>query len=408
MQKTLAVIGGGAAGFFGAINTAGADPDLQVHIFEKGNNFLSKVKISGGGRCNVTNACFEPEMLVQNYPRGKKELLGPFYIFNPEHTVEWFGKRNIKIVREEDGRMFPSTNSSQTIIDCFMDEAAKHKIHLHLQSGIQEISQNEDGKWKLISSDKKEFLFDKLLITTGSSNQIWNILKQLGHTIVPPVPSLFTFNIKDPRIQDLMGISIANVTCKIINSKLTSTGPLLITHWGLSGPAILKLSAWAAVELNALQYDFQLQINFIPDYNFQQCLEMLISNKKTSPKKTIALTNNFNLPGRLYKSLCDYAQIPASLNWSDVSKEKIQTLAKLLTESIFQVKGKSNFKDEFVTCGGVKLQEVDFKTMQSKICPNLYFAGEVLNIDAVTGGFNFQAAWTTAFIAAQAIGLKNK
>lgn len=289
-----------------------------------------------------------------------------------------------------------------------MDEAAKHKIHLHLQSGIQEISQNEDGKWKLISSDKKEFLFDKLLITTGSSNQIWNILKQLGHTIVPPVPSLFTFNIKDPRIQDLMGISVANVTCKIINSKLTSTGPLLITHWGLSGPAILKLSAWAAVELNALQYDFQLQINFIPDYNFQQCLEMLISNKKTSPKKTIVLTNNFNLPGRLYKSLCDYAQIPASLNWSDVSKEKIQTLAKLLTESIFQVKGKSNFKDEFVTCGGVKLQEVDFKTMQSKICPNLFFAGEVLNIDAVTGGFNFQAAWTTAFIAAQAIGLKNK
>ena len=405
MQKTLAVIGGGAAGFFGAINAAEADPEIDINIFEKGNNFLSKVKISGGGRCNVTNACFEPELLVSNYPRGKKELLGPFYIFNPEHTIEWFGKRNIKIVREEDGRMFPSTNSSQTIIDCFIEEAAKHKIHLHLQTGIQEVLRNEDGKWKLISSDKKEFLSDKLLITTGSSNQIWNILKQLGHTIVPPVPSLFTFNIKDPRINDLMGISVPNVTCSIENTKLTTSGPLLITHWGLCGPAILKLSAWAAVELNALQYNFQLRINFIPEFNYQSCLEVLSANKKTSPKKTILLTNNFNLPNRLYKSICDFAEIPAALNWSDISKEKIQLLAKLHTESIFEVRGKSNFKDEFVTCGGVKLQEVDFKTMQSKICPNLYFAGEVLNIDAVTGGFNFQAAWTTAFIAAKAIGI---
>jgi len=404
MQKTLAVIGGGAAGFFGAINAAESDPELQVHIFEKGNNFLSKVKISGGGRCNVTNACFEPELLVQNYPRGKKELLGPFYIFNPEHTINWFAKRNIKIVAEEDGRMFPSTNSSQTIIDCFMAEAAKHKIHVHQQTGIQEILQLEKGDWKLISSDKKEYHFDQLLITTGNSQQVWNMLKQLGHTIIPPVPSLFTFNVKDKRIQDLMGVSIPNVSCSILHSKLNTSGPLLITHWGFSGPAILKLSAWAAIELHALQYNFKLQINFIPEFNYQTCLEILSANRKTSPKKTIALTNKFNLPGRFYKSICDFAEIPASLTWSDISKDKMQLLANLLTESIFQVTGKSNFKDEFVTCGGVKLQEVDFKTMRSKICPNLYFAGEVLNIDAVTGGFNFQAAWTTAFIAANAIG----
>ena len=399
MQKTLAVIGGGAAGFFGAINAAELDPGLQVHIFEKANSFLSKVKISGGGRCNVTHACFEPETLVQNYPRGKKELLGPFYIFNPEHTIAWFANRNIKIIKEDDGRMFPSTNSSQTIIDCFMEEADKHKINLHLHTGIQEIRKLANGNWVLSSPDKKEYTFDKLLITTGSSNQMWNMLKQLGHKIETPVPSLFTFNIKDARIQDLMGVSVSNVICTIADTKLKTSGPLLITHWGLSGPAILKLSAWAAKELHAHEYNFPLQINFIPDYNYQGCLEILSANKKTSPKKTVALTNNFNLPNRLYKSICEYAEINANLNWSDISKEKMLLLANLLTKSVFQVKGKSNFKDEFVTCGGVNLQEVDFKTMESKICKNLYFSGEVLNIDAVTGGFNFQAAWTTAFIA---------
>ncbi|MBC8047391.1 MAG: NAD(P)/FAD-dependent oxidoreductase [Fimbriimonadaceae bacterium] len=406
MQKMLAIIGGGAAGFFAAINAAELNPQLQVHVFEKGNAFLQKVKISGGGRCNITHACFDPQELIKFYPRGSKELLGPLYIFNPDHTIDWFRKRGIKIVKEDDGRMFPSTNTSQTITDCFLQETEKNNIHLHLQKGVQQIEKLDSGKWKLILSDKKEFVCDHLLITSGSSNQIWNMLKQLGHTIESPVASLFTFNIKDARIKDLMGVSVANAFCSIVNTKLNTAGPLLITHWGLSGPSILKLSAWAARELAAMHYQFQLKINFITESNYQSCLEILSANKKSSPKKTVQLTNNFNLPSRLYKSLCDHAEISATLNWSDISKEKIQLLAKNLTESIFDVNGKSNFKDEFVTCGGIKLYEVDFKTMQSKIHNNLFFAGEVLNIDAVTGGFNFQSAWTTGFIAATAIAEK--
>ncbi len=405
MQKKLAIIGGGATGFFAGINTAEINPDLDVHIFEKGAAFLNKVKISGGGRCNVTNACYDPKELSENYPRGKKELLGPFYEFNPQHTIEWFEKRNVKLKTEEDGRIFPVSNSSQTIIDCFLTEAKKNNVKLHLQKGIRTIEAHKENKWKLDFLDASEFICDHLLIASGSSNQIWNCLQNIGHNILPPVPSLFTFNIKDNRINELMGISVPVANCAVVDTKIMTSGPLLITHWGLSGPAILKLSAWGARELHTKQYNFKLKINFIPEYSYATCFDFLHSLKKYIPKKTIQQTNELNLPSRLFKNLCQYCGINEKLNWSDISKEKMQQLAETLTESIFEVNGKSNFKDEFVTCGGIDLREVDFKTMQSKMFPHLYFAGEVLNIDAITGGFNFQAAWTTAYIAA--VGISN-
>ncbi|MFI5172161.1 MAG: NAD(P)/FAD-dependent oxidoreductase [Chitinophagales bacterium] len=403
MQKKLGIIGGGAAAFFAALNVAELNPEIEIHIFEKAAQFLSKVKISGGGRCNVTNACFEPAELIKNYPRGAKELLGPFHIFNPADTVEWFENKNVSIQAEEDGRMFPRSNSSQTIIDCFLSASHENNIHLHLQTGVQDIQKAND-KWQLTFLNKEIFDCDYLLIASGSSNQIWNCISALEHTIVPPVASLFTFNIQDNRLEGLMGVSIPDVICSIENTKIKTDGPLLITHWGLSGPAVLKLSAWAARELHALNYNFKLKVNFIPGYEFAACYQLLQSLKISSPKKLIHNTSIENIPSRLHKSLCEFVGISPSLNWADISKDKMQLLAQTFTQSIFNVQGKSNFKDEFVTCGGVELNEVDFKTMQSKLHNNLYFAGEVLNIDAITGGFNFQSAWTTAFIAAQHIG----
>ena len=403
MNVKLAIIGGGAAGFFAAINAAEMSPGIEVHVFEKAAQFLSKVRVSGGGRCNVTHACFNPKELIQFYPRGSRELLGPFYVFNPSDTIEWFEKRRVKIQAEADGRMFPVTNTSQTIIDCFLQEAEHYHVQLHTQIGLTGITQLDNQQWQLNFNHGGDFIADAVIFASGSSAPIWEILQQLGHTIITPLPSLFTFHIKDKRIDELMGVSVPDVICKIEGEKISSTGPLLITHWGLSGPAILKLSAWAAVQLAAKQYQFTLKINFIPEHNYQSCLELLISQKSSSPKKHIQLYPIGAVPSRLWKSICLYCGIHDKINWSDASKDMLQKLADSLTQAAFKVTGKSTFKEEFVTCGGVALEEVDLRTMQSKKLPGIYFAGEVLNIDAVTGGFNFQAAWTTAFIAASSI-----
>ena len=400
-QKSVAVIGGGAAGFFGAIHAAEMHPGVAIHIFEKSNSFLSKVKVSGGGRCNVTNACTDPQELVQFYPRGKKELLGPFYHFGPQQTIEWFASRKIKLVAEADNRMFPYTNSSQTIIDCFLSAAKSNGIHLHTHHTLKKLS-FADGRWQLTFGDTV-FHADAVLMAGGSSAALWKLMQDLGHTIIPPVPSLFTFNIRDPRLRELMGVSLSMVECRIGGNKFQSEGPLLITHWGLSGPAILKLSAFAARWLSEQQYTFELIINFIPALKLTTCFEALLAIKKEHPKKIIQNTGFYSIPSRLFKRLCEVAGINDTVIWADIPNEKLQRLSAILTESSFQVNGKSTFKDEFVTCGGIKLSEVDFKTMQSKLHPGLFFAGEILDIDAVTGGFNFQAAWTTAYIAAEHI-----
>lgn len=405
MSKSFDVIiaGGGAAGFFTAINIAEANPKLKVAILERGKEVLSKVRISGGGRCNVTHACFIPSDLVKFYPRGEKELRGPFNRFCSGDTIEWFEKRGVELKTEEDGRMFPVTDSSQTIIDCFMDAVKKLNIPLLTGESIQSLYKS-DTHWK-IETNKETFLADKLVMATGSNPKMWEMLEELGHTVVPPVPSLFTFNIKDPRIKDLMGVS-AMASVKVKGTKLEASGQLLITHWGMSGPGILRLSAWGARELFAKNYQFTLQVNWLNDVDFEECEELLKTLKLDDAKKTVGKRSPFEFPKRLWESLIAASAISPETRWADLSKNQLQALAAQLTDGHFNVNGKSTFKEEFVTAGGIDLKEVNFKTMESKRIENLYFAGEILNIDAITGGFNFQNAWTGGFIAAESIVLK--
>ncbi|MEL1244894.1 NAD(P)/FAD-dependent oxidoreductase [Flavobacterium sp. DGU11] len=405
MSKSFDIIiaGGGAAGFFTAINIAEANPKLKVAILERGKEVLSKVRISGGGRCNVTHACFIPSDLVKFYPRGEKELRGPFNRFCSGDTIEWFEKRGVELKIEEDGRMFPVTDSSQTIIDCFMDAVKKLNIPVLTGESIQSLYKS-DTHWK-IETNKETFLADKLVMATGSNPKMWEMLEELGHTVVPPVPSLFTFNIKDPRIKDLMGVS-AMASVKVKGTKLEASGPLLITHWGMSGPGILRLSAWGARELFAKSYQFTLQVNWLNDVDFEECEELLKTLKLDDAKKTVGKRSPFDFPKRLWESLVTASGITLETRWADLSKNQLQALAAQLTDGHFNVNGKSTFKEEFVTAGGIDLKEVNFKTMESKCVENLYFAGEVLNIDAITGGFNFQNAWTGGFIAAESIVLK--
>ena len=396
----IIIVGGGAAGFFTAINIAEKNKHLKIAILERGKEVLSKVRISGGGRCNVTHACFVPNDLVKFYPRGEKELRGPFHQFCSGDTIEWFENHGVALKIEEDGRMFPESNSSQTIIDCFTDNVHKLGIQVLTGQSVQSLFKTEEF-WK-VETNKETFACKKIIISAGSNPKVWEMLSELGHSIIPPVPSLFTFNIKDPRIKDLMGLS-AFASVKVKGSKLSASGPLLITHWGMSGPGILRLSAWGARELADKNYQFALLVNWLNDVDLEDAVDVLKNLKEEYTKKTIIKKSPFEFPNRLWESLVLASGISEETKWADLSKKQINQLAEQLTNGVFQVNGKSTFKEEFVTAGGVDLKEINFKTMESKLLPNLYLAGEVLNIDAITGGFNFQNAWTGGFIISEAI-----
>jgi predicted Rossmann fold flavoprotein len=396
----IIIVGGGAAGFFTAINIVEKNPKLKVAILERGKNVLEKVRISGGGRCNVTHACFEPNELVKFYPRGEKELRGPFHQFCTGDTIEWFEKHGVELKIEDDGRMFPTSNSSQTIIDCFMNATQKLRISVLTSQSVQSIFK-KDNLWK-IETQSENYITEKLILATGSNPKIWEMLQNFGHVIVSPVPSLFTFNIKDARIKELPGVS-AQVSIKVKDTKLSSNGPLLITHWGMSGPAILKLSAWGARILFDKNYQFMIFINWLNNIDVDECEKLLKDLKLENAKKAISKKSPFSLTNRLWESLVLASGIETETKWADLSKNQFQNLVNQLTNCSFQVNGKSTFKEEFVTAGGIDLKEINFKTMQSKLHENLYFAGEIVNIDAVTGGYNFQNAWTSGFIVANSI-----
>ncbi len=403
MSQTIIIIGGGAAGFFTAIRAAECDPDAQVIILEKSKDVLGKVKVSGGGRCNLTHACFIPRELSKFYPRGEKELLGPFNRFACGDTIDWFEKRGVTTKIEEDGRMFPTSDDSQTVIDCLWSAARKAGVKVYTNTPLKSIkAPTQVGKTWVIETNNQTLHANKVMLATGSAPSMWDLLAKLGHQIVPPVPSLFTFNIKDPRLSDLLGVSVPLAEVQVDGQKLRSSGPLLITHWGLSGPAILKLSAWGARELAALNYRFGVRVNWIMS-KLESTREDLETLKQEDGRKMVMANAQFGLANRLWKRLVQAAGIREDKRWADLSKKEIQALAEELTQGRFQVNGKSTFKEEFVTAGGVDLKEVDFKTFESKLFPGLFFAGEVLNIDAITGGFNFQAAWTGGWIAGEAM-----
>lgn len=397
-QYDVLVVGGGAAGFFAAINTAERNPALSVAILERGTSVLNKVKVSGGGRCNVTHAEFIPNELASYYPRGQKELKGPFHSFMTGDTMAWFESRGVPLKIEDDGRVFPVSNSSQTIIDCFLKQSQKYDIKLKKNHAVRSIGQTGDS-WT-VETTKEVFYCKKLMIATGSNPKIWQMLQSLGHNISPAVPSLFTFDIDDPRLKDIPGVVAKDVAVEVMGTSLHSEGPLLITHSGLSAPSILKLSAFGAIELAQLNYKFEIKINFIQQ-DAASCLEVLMKNKLELSKKLVRNTPLFELPKRLWVKLVQASAIADELRWADLNKLQLQSLSKQLTKAVFQVHGKSTFKEEFVTAGGIDLKEINFKTYESKLFKNLFFAGEIINIDGVTGGFNFQNAWTGAYLAAQ-------
>ncbi len=398
------VIGGGAAGFFSAINIAEQCPDAEVIILEGGRDVLQKVRISGGGRCNVTHACWTPKELVKHYPRGQKALLGPFHRFACGDTIDWFEKRGVELKIEEDGRMFPTSDSSQTIIDCLWKAAKKAEVAVYTQERVRKLKVLEDGRFEVHASQVIEA--DAVVVAAGSSKAVWAMLEILGHQIVPPVPSLFTFNIKDPRIRGLMGISMPMAEVQVIGQKsLNARGPLLITHWGMSGPGILKLSAWGARWMHEQSYKFEIKINWIANQGHPESIrEGLLALKQELAKKFVHKHPQFGLPARLWQALAQASGIDEQRKWADLSKKQLQALWQELSQARYQVHGKSTFKEEFVTAGGVHLDEIDFTSFESKLYPKLFIAGEILNIDAVTGGFNFQAAWTGGWCIAQAMG----
>ena len=399
--KYIAIIGAGAAGFFAAINAARLNPSAKIVIYEKSPKVLTKVRISGGGRCNVTHNCFDAATLVNYYPRGSKELLGPFHRFSPEHTVEWFRSCGVVLKTEEDGRMFPVSNDSATIVQCLLYEAKKSGVEILTDTKIAGIHPLPSGQIQLKIENKGEQVADAVLVSSGGFPSIagFKWLAELGHTIQAPVPSLFTFNIPESQITSLMGLSVSNALVKISGTKFSQHGPVLITHWGLSGPAILKLSSLGARKLAEMNYEFEAEVNWTGHMNPEQVKEMLNALRKYSPKKNVYQTPGTGIPKRLWEFLVYKSEVPENTLWADATSKQMNRLASTIQSDKYTVKGKTTFKEEFVTCGGVSLKEVDFKTMQSKIVPNLYFAGEVLDIDALTGGFNFQAAWTTGFIA---------
>ncbi|GEO06929.1 carbon dioxide concentrating mechanism protein CcmK [Adhaeribacter aerolatus] len=406
-NKSIAIIGGGAAGFFAAITCAQQNPGLSVYLFEKTSKLLAKVKVSGGGRCNVTHHCFNPHQLIQYYPRGGKFLKTGFKKFGAEDTVNWFRERGVILKTEGDGRMFPVTDDSATIVNCLLNEAQKAGVKINTNTAVEEIIPVENGLagFRLRLSGGQELAVNKVLVSTGGNpkpeSYAW--LKKLGHTILDPVPSLFTFNVPDSPLKELQGISVGQAKVKIAGHHLENEGPFLFTHWGFSGPAVLKLSAWSARTLHQLNYQFQVLINLAPAYSEDALRLQLADYRKQYPKRIVSGHPLFNLPQRLWKALTELAAIPEKVIWAELPAKNQNKLVEQLLRAPFQVKGKTTFKEEFVTCGGVDLNEIKPETMESKVLPNLYFAGEVMDIDGVTGGFNFQAAWTTGYLAGQAM-----
>lgn len=397
------IVGGGAAGFFSAVNIAEKHPGISILIIEKDKDVLQKVRISGGGRCNVTHACFEPKALSKFYPRGERELIGPFHQFCSGDTVDWFEKRGVPLKIEDDGRMFPVSDSSESIINCLTKSALKAGVQVQMNTRVDEIfPPDANGYWKLRCAEIF-FKCKKLIITSGSNPKMWQILGNLGHSISQPVPSLFTFNIKDERIKDLMGLSVPNAQVSVSGQKLQANGPLLITHWGMSGPGILRLSAWGALKLHELKYDFTIRVNWVFPNSAEDVKQTLEDLKQESAKQKVVNTPVYQLPKRFWARMVAAAGINEEKKWADVSKTELNKLMIEISQAEFKVKGKSTFKDEFVTAGGIDLKEINMKTFESKVHSGLYFAGEVLNIDAITGGFNFQAAWTGGWIVSENI-----
>ena len=404
-SRQIIVVGGGAAGFFAAI--AAAEQGTSVTLLEKSARFLDKVRISGGGRCNVTHACFESREFATRYPRGGKALLSPFTKFSARDTVEWFESRGVKLKVEADGRMFPVTDSSQTIVDCLMNAAQRAGVDLRLNSTVETAIRTDGGKFELSLTHGQKISCDELLLATGGCRAAaaGQLAVSLGHTLESPVPSLFTFQIESPWLRLLAGVSTGLAEVAVPAAKLRERGPLLVTHWGLSGPAILKMSAWGARVLHDLDYRFPLLVNWLPEFPPEKIAEEFLKRRETAGAKLVVNVPFAPLTARLWEQLVLAAGITRDTRWAALNKARSLSLIQQLTRSEFLVTGKSLNKDEFVTCGGVKLNEVNFKTMESKVCPGLYFAGELLDVDGVTGGFNFQAAWTTGWIAGHAMAV---
>ena len=412
-NKTLVVVGGGAAGFFCAVNAARFHPHLRVILLEKSSKLLSKVKVSGGGRCNVTHGCYSIADMIKKYPRGHSFLKKAFHHFFTTDTITWFRERGVELKTEADGRMFPQSNTSQTIIDCLLKDANRYKVDVRMNADVKSIVYNQQSidrpvGFVLSFLNGQEIQADYVCVACGgfpkSSQFDW--LTALGHTIEEPVPSLFTFNIPQNDITSLMGISVENATVKISGSKLQQNGPLLITHWGLSGPAALKLSAWGARELAKKNYNFTIHVNWLPDYNENTLQDKIRQIRFEIASQKIVNRNPFGLPSRLWEYFLQQSNINVTLRWADLPSKEQNKLIKILCGQELEVKGKTTFKEEFVTAGGISLDEVDVNTMQSKLIPGLFFAGEILNVDGVTGGFNFQNAWTTGWIAARNVNIE--
>ncbi|NJK29189.1 MAG: NAD(P)/FAD-dependent oxidoreductase [Acaryochloris sp. RU_4_1] len=406
MTRKLIVIGGGAAGFWGAIAAAQAQDELSITILEASHQLLTKVRISGGGRCNVTHACFDPTLLVGHYPRGSKALRGAFTRFQPQDTVQWFEAHGVRLKTEADGRIFPTTNDSETIIACLLRTAKQLGIAIRTGVPVTTLTKAETRRFEVGLKGGEVLGCDRILLATGSHPLGYRLAQQLGHPLVSPVPSLFTFKIRDQRLEDLAGISVDPVHLHLCAAEQTfeQTGPLLVTHWGLSGPAVLKLSAWGARALHQSRYRGVLTVNWLPHRPKDALRQTILNTKVEGAKRAIANHCPVEIPQRLWQRLLVAAQISPQQRWADLSKQNLRHLLLEISQSQFQIMGKGIFKEEFVTCGGVDLQDINFKTMESRHCPGLYFAGEVIDVDGITGGFNFQNAWTTAWLAAQALG----
>lgn len=398
----IAVIGGGAAGFFSAINAKNNYPESEVVLFEKSTKTLSKVKISGGGRCNVTNGSSSIKELAAAYPRGSREMKKLLKVFNTPDIQRWFENRDVPLFTQEDGRVFPVSNNSESIIQCFMSEVEKLSIHLEVKKAVTKLESKSTSLSCTLSDDTSQE-FDKVIVATGGSpkRRGFEWLEELGHKIEEPVPSLFTFNMPDENITDLMGVALKSVAVKIQGSKLKSDGPLMITHWGMSGPAILKISAFGARELSEKDYNFKAHINWVNIQNHETIYQELAKLSKNNSKKPLSKLKAFGLPSRLWNFLITKAGLDVEKQWGELGNKSFNKLATYLSNDVYAVSGKTTFKEEFVTCGGICLEDIDFSTMQSKVIPNLYFAGEVIDIDGITGGYNFQAAWSTAYVAAK-------